>query len=127
MASRADVVNTITQRRCVLLVFLVVSITLINAITILGYPGTTRGAKLDARLADKLKLEKISIRGENLQVSLLMRAIGRKGGVNIIVDDSDGDGVSDYNEINKFLTNEDSPDSDSDGLTDGEEIYVYGI
>jgi outer membrane protein OmpA-like peptidoglycan-associated protein len=40
--------------------------------------------------------------------------------------DSDGDGISDYDEIYVYGTDPLNPDTDGDGLTDYEEIYVYG-
>jgi outer membrane protein OmpA-like peptidoglycan-associated protein len=40
--------------------------------------------------------------------------------------DTDGDGLTDYEEIFKYGTNPLHPDSDGDGLTDYEEIYIYG-
>ncbi len=40
--------------------------------------------------------------------------------------DTDGDGLSDYDEIFKYGTDPLNPDTDGDGLTDYEEIYVYG-
>ena len=42
-----------------------------------------------------------------------------------VVLDSDGDGISDYNEENDYLTNINSADSDNDGISDGDEVYVY--
>lgn len=40
--------------------------------------------------------------------------------------DSDGDGISDYDEIYVYGTDPLNPDTDGDGLTDYEEIYEYG-
>ena len=40
--------------------------------------------------------------------------------------DSDGDGLSDADEVNKYGTNPNDADSDGDGLTDQEEIQSYG-
>ena len=40
--------------------------------------------------------------------------------------DTDGDGLSDGDEINTYGTNPLNPDCDDDGLLDGEEILVYG-
>lgn len=40
--------------------------------------------------------------------------------------DSDGDGTSDYDEINVYGTDPLNPDSDDDGLTDNDEINTYG-
>lgn len=39
--------------------------------------------------------------------------------------DTDGDGLSDYFETLKSLTDPNNPDTDGDGLTDGEECLVY--
>jgi hypothetical protein len=39
--------------------------------------------------------------------------------------DSDGDGLSDYDETNLYGTDPNSADSDGDGLSDGEEINTY--
>ena len=39
--------------------------------------------------------------------------------------DSDGDGLSDYDEVNKCKTNPYQTDTDGDSLTDGDEILVY--
>ncbi len=39
--------------------------------------------------------------------------------------DSDGDGLSDYDEINIYHTNPNKADSDNDGLTDYQEVKVY--
>jgi RHS repeat-associated protein len=40
--------------------------------------------------------------------------------------DSDGDGLTDWDEINVYHTDPHNPDTDGDGLTDAEEVYVYG-
>ena len=39
--------------------------------------------------------------------------------------DTDGDGISDYDEIFKYHTSPVNPDTDGDGLTDGDEILKY--
>jgi hypothetical protein len=45
----------------------------------------------------------------------------------IVVDlDSDGDGLTDADEINIYGTNPLNPDTDGDGLTDGDEVNIYG-
>ena len=40
--------------------------------------------------------------------------------------DSDGDGISDYDEIYVYGTDPYNPDSDFDGLSDFDEIYIFG-
>jgi hypothetical protein len=40
--------------------------------------------------------------------------------------DSDGDGLSDEQETNRYRTDPRNPDSDGDGLSDGDEINVHG-
>ncbi len=40
--------------------------------------------------------------------------------------DTDGDGLSDFDELHRYGTDPLNPDTDGDGLTDYEEIYVYG-
>ena len=40
--------------------------------------------------------------------------------------DSDGDGLSDFEEIHTYGTNPGLRDTDSDGLSDGEEVHDYG-
>ncbi len=40
--------------------------------------------------------------------------------------DSDGDGLSDADEVNVYGTNPLDPDSDDDGLSDGDEVNVHG-
>jgi len=40
--------------------------------------------------------------------------------------DSDGDGITDYDEINTYHTNALDSDSDHDNISDGEEIKTYG-
>lgn len=40
--------------------------------------------------------------------------------------DTDGDGLSDYDEINKYGTDPNNPDTDGDGLSDGDEVLKYG-
>ena len=39
--------------------------------------------------------------------------------------DSDGDGISDWDEIHKYYTDPSSPDTDGDGWTDKEELSLY--
>jgi len=40
--------------------------------------------------------------------------------------DTDGDGLSDYDEVDKYGTDPTLPDTDGDGLLDKEEVLVYG-
>jgi len=47
------------------------------------------------------------------------------GVLGVVENDSDGDGISDDDEINIYGTNPDSNDTDGDGLSDGEEILLY--
>ena len=42
-----------------------------------------------------------------------------------LITDSDGDGLSDYQEINTYGTDPFDPDSDNDGLPDGEEVNAW--
>ena len=46
-------------------------------------------------------------------------------GTNMEVADTDGDGLSDYEEVVKYHTNPTVADSDGDGLKDGEEVMTY--
>ncbi len=39
--------------------------------------------------------------------------------------DTDGDGLMDGEEVNKYFTNPLNPDTDADGLKDGDEVYKY--
>ncbi|HMO99730.1 MAG TPA: hypothetical protein PKE26_11520 [Kiritimatiellia bacterium] len=41
-------------------------------------------------------------------------------------DDTDGDGLTDYDEVHLYGTDPTNPDTDSDGLSDGEEINLHG-
>ena len=43
-------------------------------------------------------------------------------GNNAVAQDTDGDGLSDSDEINIYLTNPNDDDTDDDGLTDGFEV-----
>jgi|GEM_PF-3978363 len=45
----------------------------------------------------------------------------------IDLSDVDGDGVTYWDEVNRYHTNPISDDTDNDGLKDGEEIFIYGI
>lgn len=46
-------------------------------------------------------------------------------GTNPLRTDSDDDGLTDYEEVNIYLTDPLNPDSDGDGLSDYEEIKIY--
>ncbi|HHD75863.1 MAG TPA: hypothetical protein ENK95_03445, partial [Campylobacterales bacterium] len=48
-----------------------------------------------------------------------------KGVLGVVESDSDGDGISDADEVNIYGTNPDSNDTDNDGLLDGLEINTY--
>jgi hypothetical protein len=50
---------------------------------------------------------------------------GTRGVLGVVESDSDGDGISDEDEINLYGTNPESNDTDGDGLLDGEEILRY--
>ena len=39
--------------------------------------------------------------------------------------DSDGDGLTDFEELNVYKTDPNNPDTDGDGLKDGEEVKIY--
>jgi hypothetical protein len=47
-------------------------------------------------------------------------------GTNPLNPDSDGDGLSDGQEVNTYFTDPLNPDSDGDGLTDGDEVNTHG-
>lgn len=40
--------------------------------------------------------------------------------------DTDGDGLTDEDEVTKYKTDPNNPDTDGDGLSDGQEVLVYG-
>ena len=42
------------------------------------------------------------------------------------VTDTDGDGLTDDDEINIYFTNPNNPDTDGDGLNDGDEVNIHG-
>ena len=48
-------------------------------------------------------------------------------GTDPAVTDTDGDGLSDGDEVNRYLSDPLLDDSDGDGLSDGDEINVYGL
>jgi hypothetical protein len=48
-------------------------------------------------------------------------------GTNPLVADTDGDGLSDGQEVNTYSTDPVDSDSDNDGVTDGDEVNIYGI
>lgn len=47
-------------------------------------------------------------------------------GVGDVCEDSDGDGLSDLDEVSLYGTDPSNPDTDADGLTDGEEVHFLG-
>ncbi len=47
-------------------------------------------------------------------------------GTDPIIADTDGDGLTDGDEVNIYNTDPLISDTDTDGLTDGEEVYIYG-
>ncbi len=49
----------------------------------------------------------------------------KNGILTIVVTDSDSDGLSDRDEVNKFKTNPLLVDTDGDGLTDGDEVNIH--
>jgi type IV pilus assembly protein PilQ len=68
----------------------------------LGAAGTLERIP-DAALVDSLRRYSTTIRGENLQVNLLLRAIGRKAGVHVIVDGGITDVISfDLDQVNLY-------------------------
>ena len=60
-----------------------------------------------------------------LPVSTLQGYVVEFPASNPLVADSDGDGLSDGDEINLYRTNPNNPDTDGDGLTDSLEIRIY--
>lgn len=83
LPSGPDFKNKIASGLVALLVTLLILVTGVGAAVAQENP-----------LIDKLKAIKTEIRGEKLEVNLLLRAIGRQAGVNIIVDESIDDTVS---------------------------------
>jgi type IV pilus assembly protein PilQ len=59
---------------------------------LLGFVAAGMGG--EEPLVEKLRLESTSMRGEKLQVSLVLRAIGRKAGVNVLVNEAIADTIS---------------------------------
>ncbi|HYW34003.1 MAG TPA: OmpA family protein, partial [Balneolaceae bacterium] len=55
----------------------------------------------------------------------LTNAQEKKIGTNPHKADTDGDGLTDGQEVNKYHTNPTNPDTDGDGLTDGQEVNSY--
>ena len=47
-------------------------------------------------------------------------------GTNPLNPDTDGDGLTDYEEVMEYGTDPLNPDTDGDGLSDGDEVNVYG-
>jgi hypothetical protein len=58
---------------------------------------------------------------------LIIRGSGRVDDIKLMDDvlDSDGDGISDFKEINTYGTEPDQTDTDGDGIDDGDEISTY--
>lgn len=52
--------------------------------------------------------------------------VERKIGTDPFNPDTDGDGVTDWEEVYIYFTDPLNPDTDYDGVTDGEEVLVYG-
>jgi len=48
-----------------------------------------------------------------------------EGVLGVVESDRDGDGISDFDEVNIYGTNPDSNDTDGDGIIDGNEISLY--
>ncbi len=64
---------------------------------------TSAGPAIDSGLIEKLRLESTTIRGDKLQVNLLLRAVGRKAGVNVLVDDTIDDTITlDLENVNLY-------------------------
>lgn len=60
---------------------------------------------------------------DGYEVANGLNPLDRSDGLSL---DTDGDGLTNYNEINIHGTNPDEPDTDFDGLPDGDEINNYG-
>lgn len=72
-----------------------------------------------------------AIAGTNISADMVfsyyvppLYASGRSANASVF-NDSDGDGIVDFDEIQRFGTNPFNPDSDGDGINDYEEIYDY--
>jgi hypothetical protein len=76
-----------------------------------GYPG---GMALDPIVPEILSMD---------VASLTIAAAVIPEGIHSI--DSDGDGISDWREINIYGTDPNNPDTDGDGFTDFEEIFTF--
>ena len=63
----------------------------------------------------------------NLKFESLLEKVAKYEGIlkeraELIAKDTDNDGITDFDEVNLYKTNPNSPDTDSDGITDGIEI-----
>jgi len=70
----------------------------------------------------------------NYSVSLTVSGLGNSVtetktdyiNIAIPIEDSDNDGLSDYEEVHTYLSNPNNPDTDGDGLDDGNEVTYWG-
>ena len=69
---------------------------MVAVITALSFQAVCSAAERNTEepLMEKLRLETTSMRGEKIQVGLLLRAIGRKAGVNVLVSETITDTIS---------------------------------
>jgi len=71
-------------------------------------------------------LEQLSTPTESEEPSEPAPTSGSQAGVNPTNPDTDGDGLSDGEEVNTYNTDPTNPDTDGDGLNDGEEVNFVG-